>query len=144
MSVRSFTKIWLHIIWGTKNRNKSLVDREFRKRISKHLLENSKEKAIYMKVNYINSDHVHALVDLPTNMTVEDVVRLIKGESSSWINKIVKFKFAWGTGYGAFSVSESNLDKVVKYIMNQEEHHRMKSFTEEYDAFLKAYNVGGR
>ena len=143
MSVRSFTKIWLNIIWGTKNCKKSLVDKEFRKRISKHLLENSKQKGIYMKVNYVNSDHVHALIDLPTNMTVEDVARLIKGESSSWINKKVEFKFAWSTGYGAFSVSESNLDKLVKYIMNQDEHHRTKSFTEEYDAFLRAYNVGG-
>ena len=142
MSVRSFTKIWLHIIWSTKNRNKSLVDREFRKRISKHLLENSKEKGIYMKVNYVNSDHVHAVIDLPTNMTIEDVARLLKGELSSWINNNIESKFKWATGYAAFSVSESNLDKVVKYIMNQEEHHRIKSFSEEYDTFLRAYNVG--
>ena len=143
MSVRSFTKIWLHIIWSTKNRNKSLVDREFRKRISKHLLENSKEKGIYMKVNYVNSDHVHAVIDLPTNMTIEDVARLLKGESSSWINNNIDFKFNWATGYAAFSVSESKLNKVIKYILNQEEHHKHKSFTEEHNEFLRAYNVKG-
>ena len=95
-----------------------------------------------MKINYVNPDHVHTLIDLPTNMTVEDVVRLIKGESSFWINKGVGFKLAWGKGYGTFSVSESNIDKLVKYIMNQEEHHRKKSFTEEYEEFLRAYNLG--
>ncbi|MBL1214089.1 MAG: IS200/IS605 family transposase [Ignavibacteriae bacterium] len=141
MSVRSYTKIWLHLIWGTKNREKILLDKSFRKEISKHITENAQKKNIFMKVNYVNSDHVHALIDLPTNMTVEDTARLIKGESSSWINKNADYKFNWSTGYGAFSVSESNLNKVVKYILNQEEHHRTKSFAEEYDEFLKAYNI---
>ncbi len=86
MSVRSFTKIWIHLIWGTKNREKSLSDREFRNRISRHLAKNSKDKNISMKTNYVNSDHVHALIDLPTNKTIEDVAHLLKGELSSWIN----------------------------------------------------------
>jgi REP element-mobilizing transposase RayT len=143
MSVRSFTKIWIHFIWGTKNRNKSLTNREFRKRISKHLSTNSENQGIYMKVNYVNSDHIHSVIDLPTNMTIEDVARLLKGELSSWINNNIEFKFNWATGYAAFSVSESKLDKVIKYILNQEEHHKNKSFTEEYDEFLRAYNVKG-
>ena len=143
MSVRSFTKIWIHFIWGTKNHDKSLPDREFRKRISKHLSVNAESKGIYMKVNYINSDHVHALIDLPTNITIEDVARLLKGELSSWINNTIEFKFNWATGYAALSVSESKLDKVIKYILNQEEHHKHKSFTEEYEKFLSAYNVKG-
>jgi putative transposase len=112
MSVRSFTKVWIHFIWGTKNREKSLPDKEFRKRISKHFSVNSENKGIYMKVNYINSDHIHAVIDLPTNMTIEDAARLLKGELSSWINDNVDFKFNWATGYGALSVSESKLDKV--------------------------------
>jgi len=143
MSVRSFTKVWIHFIWGTKNRSKSLTKREFRKRISKHLSLNSENQGIYMEVNYVTSDHVHALIDLPTNMTIEDVARLLKGELSSWINNNVDFKFNWATGYAAFSVSESKLDKVIKYILNQEEHHKNKSFTEEYDEFLSAYNIRG-
>ena len=143
MSVRSFTKVWIHFIWGTKNRDKSLTNREFRKRISKHLSVNSENQGIYMKVNYANSDHVHAVIDLPTNMTIEDVARLLKGESSSWINNNIDFKFNWATGYAAFSVSESKLNKVIKYILNQEEHHKHKSFTEEHNEFLRAYNVKG-
>ncbi len=94
-----------------------------------------------MKVNYVNSDHVHALIDLPTNITVEDVLHLYKGSSSNWINKQVNFKFFWGKGYGAFSVSESNLDRVAGYIITQEEHHRKKSYTEEYEEFLKKHRV---
>lgn len=97
-----------------------------------------------MKANYVNSDHVHTVVDLPTNKTVEDVARLLKRESSSWINNNVGFKFAWGSGYAAFSVSESIIYKVVKYIINQEEHHQNQSFTEEYDTFLRACKVGGK
>ena len=141
MSVRSFTKIWIHFIWGTKNRNKSLTNREFRKRISKHLSTNSENQGIYMKLNYVNSDHVHVIIDLPTNMTIEDVARLLKGELSSWINNNIESKFNWATGYAAFSVSELKLDKVIKYILNQEEHHKTKSFAEEYDEFLRAYDV---
>jgi len=143
MSVRSFTKNWIHFIWGTKKRYESLGNREFRKRISKHLSMNSENQGIYMKVNYVNSDHVHAVIELPTNMTVEDAARLLKGELSSWINNNIEFKFNWATGYAAFSVSESKLDKVIKYILHQEEHHKNKSFTEEYDEFLRAYNVKG-
>jgi len=141
MSVRSYTKIWIHYVWGTKDRDKLLLDREFRKKVSKHLSKNSIKKDIFMKINYVNSDHVHALVDLPTNKTIEEVARLLKGELSSWINNNVEFKFSWAKGYGAFSVSESSLDKVVSYINNQEEHHKIKNFSEEYDNFLRAYNV---
>ena len=119
MSVRSYTKIWLHLIWCTKNREKILSDGEFRKNISRQLLAYSKEKGIYMKVNYVNSDHVHALIDLPSNMTIEDSLRLLKGGLSYWINNNSDFKFNWATGYAAFSVSESNIDKLVKYILNQ-------------------------
>jgi REP element-mobilizing transposase RayT len=94
-----------------------------------------------MKTNYVNSDHVHALIDLPTNTTVEDVLHLYKGSSSNWINKNVKYKFSWAKGYAAFSVSESSAEKVIHYIKNQEEHHGKRTFTKEYEEFLKNYNV---
>lgn len=94
-----------------------------------------------MKINYVNSDHVHTVIDLPTNITIEEVLHLYKGSSSNWVNKQVKYKFRWGTGYAAFSVSESNIDKVVKYILNQEGHHRKLSFIEEYEEFLEKHKV---
>ncbi len=96
-----------------------------------------------MKINYVNADHVHTLVDLPTNFSVEECVKLLKGSSSYYINKnrVVRNKFSWGKGYGSFSVSASQLDNVVNYIKGQEEHHRRKSFTEEYQLFIKKYGI---
>ena len=143
MSLHTYSKCWLHLIWNTLNKEPVLMNKEIRKQISKHFYEYSSSKNIYMKVNYINPEHVHAIIDLPTNYSVEEVFKLFKGESSYWINdnKLLNRKFHWGRGYAAFSVSESNLDKVVKYIINQEEHHRKKSFTEEYEAFIKAYGL---
>ena len=96
-----------------------------------------------MKINYVNADHVHAVVDLPTNLSAEECIKLLKGASSFFINKyrITETKFSWGKGYGAFSVSASQLKNVVDYIKNQEEHHRVKSFTEEYQLFIKKYGI---
>lgn len=141
MSVRSYTKVWLHLIWGTQNREKSLAKKELRKKLSEYLYKYAQEKRIYMKVNFVNSDHVHVLIELPTDKSIADVLHLLKGSSSNWINKQVDFKFVWAKGYAAFSVSESILSKVVKYIINQEEHHRNKSFSEEYAEFLQKHKV---
>lgn len=96
-----------------------------------------------MKINYVNPEHVHALIDLPTSLAIQDVVQLFKGASSHWINKegILPRKFSWGRGYGAFSVSHSGVDAVAKYIANQEEHHRKKTFQQEYEAFVRAYGL---
>jgi len=99
-----------------------------------------------MKINYVNADHVHALVDLPTAFSIEELMQLLKGSSSHWINAndIMTGKFAWGRGYGAFSVSESNVDQVARYIAHQEEHHRMRTFAEELRGSLTATGYSGR
>lgn len=96
-----------------------------------------------MKANYVNPDHTHAVIDLPTKYSIEEALQLFKGASSNWINaqKMIRGKFNWGRGYGAFSVSHSNLDAVVHYVLNQEEHHRRKSFAEELEAFVRAYGL---
>ena len=96
-----------------------------------------------MKVNYVNADHVHALIDLPTNTSIEDVVQLLKGSSSHWINRndVVHGKFAWGRGYGAFSVSESNVDTVAKYVAEQEDHHRVRTFSDELKEFIERHGL---
>ena len=141
MSVRSYTRIWLHLIWGTYNHENYLPDRNLRKQLSQYFYSYSEEKNIYMKINYVNSDHVHAIIDLPTNITIEDLFHLYKGSSSNWVNKRIKYKISWSKGYAAFSVSESNLEKVVKYIRNQEEHYRKMSFAQEYEKFLKNYKI---
>jgi REP element-mobilizing transposase RayT len=112
-------------------------------RSSTFLTDYALEKGIYMKVNYVNPEHVHTLVDLPTNKSIEEVIQLFKGSSSHWINenRLLRGRFAWGRGYGAFSVSHSDIDKVAAYIAGQEEHHRKKSFSAEYQLFVEKYGL---
>ena len=110
------------------------------------LSEYSLEKGIYMKINYFNADHVHTLIDLPTNKTIEEVAQLFKGSMSHRINeeKVLRGRFAWGRGYGAFSVSHSDVSRVAKYIAEQEEHHKKKTFSEEYQLFVTKYGMEWR
>ena len=142
MSQHSYSRCWVHIIWSTNKREKAL-HKEARKRVSDYLYKYSNSKNIIMKINYVNADHVHALIDLPTMQSIEDIVKLLKGSSSHWINKerVIQGRFSWGRGYGIFSVSQSNLKKVIKYIKNQEEHHKARSFMDEYNEFLKVYEI---
>jgi len=113
---------------------------------SANLSEYSYEKGIYMKINFFNADHIHALIDLPTNLTIEQVVQLLKGSSSHWINqnRLIQGRFAWGRGYGAFSVSHSDVERVAAYIAGQEEHHRKRTFAQEYELFVKRYDLEWR
>jgi REP element-mobilizing transposase RayT len=110
-------------------------------KVSAHLTRYASEKGIYMKINYVNPDHVHAMVDLPTNLCIEDAMQLLKGGSSHWINEsnLLPGKFGWGRGYGAFSVSQSGAAEVAKYIAEQEEHHRKRSFGEELKLMVERY-----
>ena len=87
MSHHSYTQVWLHVIWCTFRRDKLLNSREIRKDVSSYLYDYSKNKSIFIKKNYVNSDHVHALLDLPTNLTLENMLQLLKGSSSHWINQ---------------------------------------------------------
>jgi REP element-mobilizing transposase RayT len=104
MSLHSYTKYWLHLIWGTLKREKLLITQETRKAVSSYLYKYSEDNNIFMKINHVNNDHVHSIVDLPTNMAIENVMKLFKGSSSHWINQnnFIPTKFAWGRGYGVF------------------------------------------
>ncbi|MDP2364945.1 MAG: IS200/IS605 family transposase [Ignavibacteria bacterium] len=138
-----FTKIWIHLIWTTKNREK-IITKELKHLLLDHIIENSKKKGIFIKIVNCVSNHVHLLISLGREQSISKVVMLIKGESSNWVNKnkLVIGKFEWQDEYIAVSVSESVVDKVFDYIENQEEHHRIKSFEEEYNLFLKKYKFG--
>jgi putative transposase len=145
MSVHSYTRCWVHLIWGTLNRER-LLNKAAAARISDHLTEYAEKKGIYMKINHVNAHHVRALVDLPTAISIEEVTQLLKGSSSHWINAndITTGKFAWGRGYGAFSVSESNVDQVARYIAHQEEHHHVRTFAEELKEFANRHGLRWR
>jgi len=118
-----------------------MLDKRAAAEASANLSKYSHEKGIYMKTNYFNADHTHALIDLPTNLTIEQVIQLLKGSSSHWINHshLIKGRFAWGRGYGAFSVSHSDVSRVANYIARQEEHHRKRSFAQEYEICVKRF-----
>jgi len=135
----------VHLIWATLNRE-PMLSKPAAVKASAWLTEYANEKKFYLKINYFNADHVHALIDMPTSQCVEDVMQLFKGASSHWINeqKLVPGRFSWGRGYGAFSVSESGVDKVAAYIANQEEHHRERSFTDEMKLFVERYGLEWR
>ena len=88
-------------------------------------------------------DHVHVFFELNPNTRISDLMRMLKASSSKWINenKFVKGKFQWQEGYGAFSYSRSQRDNVIRYLMNQEEHHRIKTFKEEYLELLEKFEI---
>jgi REP element-mobilizing transposase RayT len=130
------------LIWGTLNRER-LLNKTAAPQISRYLAEYAEKESIYIKINYVNADHVHALIDLPTALSIEKIVQLLKGSSSHWINSndLVAGKFAWGRGYGAFSVSESNVHQVARYIAHQEEHHRVRTFADELKEFIQRHGL---
>ena len=137
-----FVKVYIHIVWSTKNRIPFLNSKDLRINVWKHIKQNASEKGIFIDVVNGYSDHCHCLISLSTNQTIEKVVQLIKGESSFWINKnnLTEEKFAWQDEYFAVSVSESMIENVRNYIKNQEKHHQKKTFAEEYQEFIEKYN----
>jgi len=143
MSKHAYSRCWIHLLWATLDREKLLLNRDARIKLSEYLTEYSQSKDIYMKINYVNPEHVHTLIDQPTKYSLEQIAQLFKGSSSHWINenKLIPGKFAWGRGYGAFSVSHSNVAEVAAYIAGQEEHHRERSFMEEYRMFVQRYGL---
>ena len=142
MSLHSYSRCWIHLIWGTLNREK-LLNKNAAQAVSRYLSEYAKTKDIHIKINHVNADHVHALVDLPTALSIEELLQLLKGSSSHWLNEnnLVPGKFAWARGYAAFSVSKSNVDQVAAYIAGQQEHHRVRSFAEEFKEFANRHRL---
>jgi putative transposase len=120
-----------------------LLSRSAAAKVSAYLSQYAAEKGIYMKINYVNPEHVHALVDLPTRLCIEEAMHLFKGGSSHWINEssLIPGKFGWGRGYGAFSVSHSGAGEVASYIAAQEEHHRRISFSQELKRLVERYEL---
>ena len=134
----SFTKVMIHAIWSTKNRE-PLIKENFEIKLHNHISQIVKEQDCFPKIVNGMSDHIHVLFDLHPAKALQDVLKNIKGNSSHWVNtqNFMQEKFAWQTGYGAYAVSESQVQKVYDYIANQKEHHRTKTFQEEYEGFLR-------
>src|SRR5689334_12066861 len=132
-----WVNVWLHFVWATKNRHPYLRD-EIRYRAFEHIKENAAKKNIHVDLINGHLEHVHCLISLGTDQTLENLMNLIKGESSFWINKnkLTKTRFEWQDEYFVTAVAESNLLAARRYIANQETHHQKLSFDDEFKNFL--------
>ena len=135
-----FTKILIHAVWGTKNREYFLTPEKLVV-IVNHIKENAILKGLHITDINGHVNHLHCIISLNRDLSIAKTMQLIKGESSYWANKekVFKSKFEWADEYYAVSVSESQLQKVKDYIANQQEHHKKKTFEQECEEFMKKY-----
>ena len=138
----TYTQIYVQIVFAVKGR-KNLISENLREKVEKYIcgiVSNKKSKPIAI---YCNPDHLHILIGLHPTISISDMSRDIKANSSKWLNEqgMIVGKFNWQEGFGAFTYSKSQIDSVVKYIMNQPEHHKKTTFKEEYIQFLKNFEI---
>ena len=138
----TYTQIYLQIVFSVKGRQ-NLIQKSWKDELYKYIcgIVNGKEQKVYAIGGV--SDHIHILISIKPDIGISNLVRDIKANSSKWINekRFVKGKFQWQEGFGAFSYSHSQLDVVIAYINNQEQHHHNKTFKEEYIELLQKFNV---
>lgn len=137
-----FIRVWIHYVWATKNRQAILTE-DIRTVLFNHIKQNAITKKIYLDRINGYTEHVHCLVSLGSDQTIEKVAQLLKVESSFWLNNksgLKAPKLEWQDEYFAVSVSESAIDTVRAYIDNQFNHHQKKTFAEEYEEFMKKYS----
>ena len=140
---QSLAKLWVHLIFSTKDRYPFLTDKAVRRDTHAYLATVLRSHECETVIVGGIENHVHALFALSRNYSIADIVKEIKITSSRWIKEKspTQEKFHWQSGYGAFSVSQSHLKPVIDYIERQEEHHQHVTFQDEYRSFLKKYNV---
>lgn len=138
----SYTQIYIQLVFATRNRNAFLRE-EIRPAVFSYISGIIKEmKHKPLTINGMH-DHVHIFLGLNPNVSISDTIRDIKRASTLYINSnhLSPYKFEWQNGYGAFSYGRSQVDNVYRYIMNQQEHHRKRTFREEYIEFLRAFDI---
>jgi len=138
----TYTQLYIHCVFAVKYR-KAVIQKDWEERLHKYItgiVQNNGHKMLAIESAY---DHMHLLVGLNPNQSISDMMRLVKGDSSEFINKhrFTQGKFQWQVGYGAFTISRSQIDGVVKYILNQKAHHHKKTFQDEYLEILKDYGI---
>lgn len=138
----TYSQIYIQIVFAVKGRE-NLITQEKREELHKFItgiISNREQKLLSI---FAMPDHVHILIGMKPNIAISDLVRDIKAGSSKFINdsKWINGKFNWQEGYGVFSYSKSHLDNVIKYILNQEEHHKKQTFEEEYHSFLEKFEI---
>ena len=138
----SYVKNLMHCTFSTKGRY-PFIDSDLESRLWPYLGGIVRENRMKAFAIGGTADHIHALLSLPGMMSFAKAVQLIKGGSSKWVNDTLSKhkKFGWQEGYGAFSVSVSQLPKTIAYINNQKKHHRRKTFQEEFLELLKKHGI---
>lgn len=138
----TFSQIYIRLVFAVKGRN-SLISKLWEEELYKYITGIVRNKEQKMLAINGMPDHVHLFIGMKPSCCLSDLVKEIKKSSNDFINekKFTGFKFQWQEGYGAFSYSHSNLDNVIKYVMNQKEHHKVLSFKEEYIEFLRKFEI---
>ena len=138
----SYLKIWIHAIWSTKNRL-PLITPVIETALFEQMTKEFSECGCMVKIINGMPDHIHCLFSMNAQKSVGEVIKQVKGSTSHWINQQnnVREKFSWQTGYAAYSVSESQLSKVFKYIQHQKTHHAKTTFLKEYENFMALHGL---
>jgi REP element-mobilizing transposase RayT len=138
----TYSQIYIQIVFAVKGRQ-NLITKANREELHKYISGIVTSRDQKLLAIFAMPDHVHILIGLKPNISISDLVRDIKAGSSKFINdnKWINGKFNWQEGFGAFSYSKSSIDNVIKYIMNQEEHHKKITFKEEYINFLEKFEI---
>lgn len=138
----TYTKLYIHLVFAVKGRQ-NLIQKTWQDELHKYIcgIVNLKEQKVYAIGGV--ADHIHILLSIKPTIAFSDIVRDIKANSSKWINekRYVIGKFQWQEGFGAFSTNQSQLNVIIAYINNQEEHHKQKTFKDEYLELLQKYNI---
>ncbi len=138
----TYKQAYFHLVFAVRNRN-AMIGKGWKAELEKYItgiVQNNGHKLIAIGAV---SDHIHIFIGYNLNQLIPDLVEQIKTSSSKWVeqNKFCKFKFYWQIGYGAFTHSHSQVDRVVKYILNQEKHHKKVTFKEEYISMLEDFEI---
>ncbi len=138
----TYTQINIHCVIVVKGRE-NIITQNFRDELFKYMYGILKNDGVFPLAIGGWQDHVHLFFEMQPTESLSKLMQMLKSTSSKWINdnKKVRGRFEWQSGYGAFSYSRSQRDRVINYIMNQEEHHSHKTFKEEYLAMLKDFEI---
>ena len=138
----TYTQLHVHYVFAVKGRQK-LIQENIRIALEKYITGIIQEYRRKLLAIYCMPDHSHVFLGLQPNQSVSDLARLMKTNSSKWLNsqKKLRIKFSWQKGFGAFSYAKSQKDQVIRYILNQPLHHQKKTFQEEYLDFLRKFEV---
>jgi REP-associated tyrosine transposase len=138
----TYTSLHYHIVFSTKDRSK-LIFSEIKEPLLAYVAKTINNEFGFTRKANCTEDHIHICADLKSRFALSDIMRKLKANSSHWVNSNFQLqcKFAWQEGYGAFSVSKSSIKDVLKYVVNQEEHHKTMTFKEEFIKLLEKHEV---